>query len=119
MASELVSEQVRGCLDACSECLQACEVCAEQCIAAADKEMVECVSLCRDTAALADLCITLLARGSRQVGALCHLCADACEACASECGRFDDPVMRGCADACERAAKACRQMGEPTAFTGA
>ena len=35
MATQLVPEKNRECLDACNECAAACEACAQQCIEAA------------------------------------------------------------------------------------
>lgn len=54
--------------------------------------------------------MTLMARDSRFYAQLCALVASACDACAAECERFDDALMRACAEACKRAAGECRQL---------
>lgn len=54
--------------------------------------------------------MTLLGRDSQHMGRLCRLVADACAACAAECEKFDDDLMRRCAQACRRTAEACRAM---------
>lgn len=64
-------------------------------------------ALPRLRALLCATCLPLLARDSRYVAALCPLCADAC---AAECEKSDDDVMRQCAQACRRAAEECRRL---------
>jgi hypothetical protein len=110
VATAIAPERVRECLDACTECIEACEACARHCIEAAEREMVECTKLCLDCSALCTACIPLLARDSRYYGALCGLCADACDACAEERERFDDDIMLQCAESCRRAAEQCRRL---------
>ena len=78
MASTLVAEANRACLDACTECAQACEACAQACLT--DTAMTECTRLCLDCAAICQACVTLLARGSAWASRLCQLCADLCDA---------------------------------------
>ena len=78
MASTLVAEANRACLDACTECAQACEACAQACLT--DTAMTECTRLCLDCAAICQACVTLLARGSARASRLCQLCADLCDA---------------------------------------
>jgi hypothetical protein len=110
MATQLVPEKNRECLDACADYVAACEGCAQHCIAAAEQEMVTRVRQRLDCAALCQACVTLLARDAQYAGELCGLCANACEACATECERFDDELMAECARTCRRAAELCRAM---------
>jgi hypothetical protein len=59
----------------------------------------------------AALCLPLLARNSDYYDQLCRICADACDACATECEQYDDDdFMRGCAQACRRCAEECRRL---------
>lgn len=110
MATTLVPERTKGCIDACNECVAACEACASQCISQAQQAMVDCIKLCLDCAELCATCVPLLARESRYYAKLCRFCTDACDACAAECEKYDDDYMRQCAEACRRAAESCRQM---------
>jgi len=102
MASTLVAEANRACLDACTECAQACEACAQACLT--DTAMTECTRLCLDCAAICQACVTLLARGSAWASRLCQLCADLCDACAAECERYDMAECRECARTCRACA---------------
>jgi hypothetical protein len=57
--------------------------------------------------------VTLLSGNSRFEYQLCAVCADICEACAAECGRYPDmETMRQCAEACRRCAKTCREVAK-------
>ncbi|MDW7617254.1 four-helix bundle copper-binding protein [Peribacillus simplex] len=51
-----------------------------------------------------------MARGSTYSKALCQLCADVCDACATECARFEDDHCKRCAEACRQCATECRKM---------
>jgi hypothetical protein len=109
MASALIAERNRACLDACSECEQACEACAYGCCMGS-AEMVACGQLCLDCAAISRLCQTLLERGSAWATKVCELCAEICEACAAECAKHEDEACRRCAEACQRCVRECRAM---------
>lgn len=99
-------DQIRKtCIEACAECATACEFCVGEHIG--DKEMAECLRLCIDCADFCAVDMRLLARNSRSSPALCGLCADACDAYATECDRFDS---RRCTEACRKCAGACRQL---------
>lgn len=110
MASQLAPEPVRSCLEACNECATEAEGCARQCIEAADQSMVECVRLCLDCAALCRSRVSLMARDSRYYPHPCGLVAAVCEACATECERFDDELMRACPQARRHAAGQSQQL---------
>ncbi|WP_240040798.1 four-helix bundle copper-binding protein [Pseudocnuella soli] len=48
--------------------------------------------------------------GSDRAKELCRLCADACEACAAECGQHQHDHCQQCAQACRACAEECRRM---------
>lgn len=76
MASLLVDDKAKACVDACAECVQTCEACAYQCcIPSGQTEMSGCAQRCLDCAAICALCVTLLARGSALAERVCQLCS--------------------------------------------
>ncbi len=108
MASVLVPERNRACIDTCTECVQACNATAYQCCLPGGN--VECGKLCLDCAAFCQLCIVLLSRGSPLAVELCRICADICAACADSCERCGMDYCLPCAEVCRRCAAQCREM---------
>ena len=105
--------QFASCIEACNACADACDHCAAACLREPDpKPMARCVALDMDCAATCRLAAGYMARGSEFAGALCGICADVCEACATECERHDMDHCRACAQACRRCAAECRRMSQ-------
>lgn len=104
-------EQYKSCVAACQTCAVECEHCATACLQEQDvNARTRCIQLLRDCADTCALAVQWMARDSTYDNKICGLCADICEACAAECGRFTDEHCRRCADACRRCAAECRQM---------
>ena len=104
-------EQFRSCVEACQKCTAECEHCATACLQEPDvSARTRCVQLLRDCADICVLSVQWMARGSSYANKICGLCADTCEACATECARFKDEHCQRCAEACRRCAAECRQM---------
>jgi len=79
--------------------------------------MSKCIELCRDCADICLLDAQLMSRNSPFHIQSCALCADVCEACATECERMVashegdmKSLLQRCADICRHCAEACRQM---------
>lgn len=106
MATTLVGDRLRAALGVFAECVEACEACARRCIDATTAGMLECTKLCLDCATPA----LRLRPESRFAADLCRRCADAGDACAAECEKIDDDVMRACAEAWRRATQPRRQV---------
>ena len=102
------------------ECLKACEACATICNETFHHSFhklkdghaehhrtaivtIDCQEFCR-------LSAELMSRESPLISIACLASADACNLCAVECSRHDDPQMRECADACKNCERACRAM---------
>jgi hypothetical protein len=69
--------------------------------------MVRCIELDMDCAQLCQVAVALMAGDSEFAPAQCRVCAQACRACAAECGRLDAGHCQQCAEACRRCAQAC------------
>lgn len=69
--------------------------------------MVNCVLLDMECA---DMCHTAqaIARGDAHLHAISVLCAEICNKCAGECGKFDMEHCQNCAETCKRCVVACR-----------
>ena len=99
------------------DCAKACEECATACIQMGDADsqghdMTLCIMLSRDCADISTLCGRLTARGSQFVQSFMRVCAEACDACATECEKHADHMAhcKACAEACRKCAEECRSM---------
>jgi len=94
-----------ACIAACNECAEECR----ECIVGCDHKTCEvhcltCIETCQ-------ACVALMQYGSPMHGAMCGLCAKACEACAAECLKAGDmPCCKECAEACKKCAETCKAM---------
>ena len=109
-----VSDTMRRCIDECQSCLAICLESVTHCLQQGGKHaeanhirtLLDCVEACQASA-------NFMLRGSPLHARVCGVCADACDACARECERFDDdPMMQRCAEECRRCAESCRQMSK-------
>lgn len=107
---ESLTDDQRECVELCQQASLVCEWCADECLG--DETMAECVRRCRDVADVAALHARLLARGSANSDALAAVCADACEACATECETHDADHCRVCADVLRECARSCAAMAD-------
>lgn len=102
-----------ACVQACVECWAACEMCPDAGLHELNVEqMVRCIRLDRDCAAIRRLAAEAMIRGSETAARPCALRAEICRACAEERekhARHHDH-RRVCADACRRCAAECRRM---------
>lgn len=92
-----------ACIEACVECWTACEMCSDACLHEPNVEqMVRCIRLDRDCAAICRLAAEAMIRGSEMAAPFCALCAEICEACAEECAKHAQhhDHCRVCAEAC-------------------
>lgn len=108
MTTLLATEKMQEALGVVSDCAQTCEACAQRCLN--DPSMVDCARVCLDCATVCSTMIVLLARESRWYRSLSPICADVCDACASECEKFNVYHCRICAQACRRCAEECRSL---------
>ena len=101
----------KKCIEACLACAAICNHCASSCLKEDDvKMMARCIQLDMECAALCYAAVQLMSLGSEKAKELCRLCAEACEACAKECGKHNNEHCKECADACKKCAEECRNM---------
>lgn len=96
-----------------AECVLACELCITASIEHVShgmSDMLNCLRLARECAALCRATNVLAAAGSSRLSALAAVCADCCDACAAQCRSHaeHEPACGACADACTACAEACR-----------
>src|SRR5260370_39084122 len=108
MTSLVVREKVEEAVGVVSDCAQTCEACAQRCMN--DPSMLDCARICLDCATVCDALTVLLARESSSYPLLSGVCADICDACATEGEKVDVYHSRTCAQACRRCAEACRSL---------
>jgi hypothetical protein len=76
--------------------------------------MARCIALDMDCSQLCRLAAGYMARGSEFANLICQACAEVCEACGVECGKYQVAHCQACADACRRCAEECRRMAGAT-----
>jgi len=67
--------------------------------------MALCIQMDMESAALCYAAAQLMSLGSTKSVELCRWCAEACEACAVECGKHKNEHCKECAEACKKCAK--------------
>lgn len=102
---EIIGEIVLDCFQKCSETLSKClQRGGKHASAEHINILLDCINICQITA-------SAFARKSEYAGVIAQTCAEICEGCALECGRFSEKFMKECAKICQACAKSC-QKGE-------
>ena len=91
-------------------CAAACENCVS--VSINDGKPLSCCSICMDCADMCMLTFRLEAHNSTYLKATYRLCAEICEACATECEKHADyhPHCKVCMYACRDCAEKCRSL---------
>jgi len=106
-----MDQAYKTCIDACLECAAACDHCAASCLREVDvNQMAKCIRLDMECAAICRTAAQLMSIESDYANAVCQLCADVCNACASECKKHDMDHCQKCAWACSNCAEECASM---------
>ena len=101
----------KSCVDACLNCAAICNHCAASCLMEENvSQMVRCIQLDQECAALCYAAAELISLGSSRAKELCLICAGICGLCAEECARHEHEHCRECAKACQECAEECRKM---------
>ncbi|MCW3696664.1 four-helix bundle copper-binding protein [Burkholderia cenocepacia] len=109
----MAHQQHQTCISACDACATACDHCAGACLEENQvASLADCIKLDLDCAALCRLASAAMARGGKQVKAICSSCATLCDACATECEKHQHAHCKECAQACRRCAQECRTMAQ-------
>ena len=100
-------EHLKPLIEACLACATACDHCASSCLKEEDPgHMRQCIALDMDCAAICILTARLIARNSPYAEQMSNLCAEVCDACATECENHPEEHCKKCADACRN----CERM---------
>jgi len=108
--------QLRAAIDATSACASTCGTCADACLHSDDpSDMVRCVHLCTQCAAICRTTAEVLSRPSPNGDSwrsIVQACIEVCRECAAECDEHagHHEHCRICADACRRCADACQAL---------
>lgn len=111
-------EKFKVCIDACNECASECEHCATAC--SNEKEanaLAQCIELDRYCADMCRTAAAFMARSDEHtigfVNKFCNLCAEICNACATECEKHSHMEhCKKCAEACRKCATECSKMSK-------
>jgi hypothetical protein len=112
-AGSAVSDEMRECINNCTECHQICVETVKYCL---DRHaepghiglLLDCAEICQTSA-------NFTVRQSPFHSYTCAACAEVCERCAASCDEMgDDAQMRACADMCRKCAESCRRMAGQT-----
>ncbi|MBX6342847.1 MAG: four-helix bundle copper-binding protein [Thermomicrobiaceae bacterium] len=107
-----MSDEMRRCIQLCTECHQVCLETIAHCLQlggphaeeAHIRVLLDCAEICQTSA-------NFMLRHSPLHSRVCAVCGDTCERCAEDCERFpDDEQMRRCAEICRRCADSCHRM---------
>lgn len=106
LASGSLAEQANACALACDLCVTASLAHVERGMT----DMLACVRMARECAALCRATAALASMGSSRLSELARICADCCDACSAQCRSHaeHEPACAACADACASCATACR-----------
>ena len=93
-------------------CAAICNSCADAC-SAEDADIRRCIRLCSDCS---DICEATYRVATRRtsgdvavIKSMLQTCIEACEVCAAECEKHDNPHCRRCATMCRECADDCRK----------
>ena len=93
-------------------CSLFCTSCADACVAE-DRDMAQCIRNCLDCADVCAATARLATRRTAQnidvLRAQLEVCIAACETCAEECAKHDNPHCSLCAEMCRECADDCRK----------
>jgi hypothetical protein len=113
MTTNVMSIELKNCLEACTDChkicLEAMTYCSERGCKYLDVSMM---CMLRDCAEMSMMCVNLIMDGSEFAGRTCQLCAEMCFKCAIACDDMrDDPKMVEYAATFRRCAEHCKAIG--------
>src|SRR5918999_2887276 len=111
-AGTLQNTKWQSCIDAWIRCAEACEFCATSDLKERDvKLLASCAQINRECAAVCWTAASLMSMDSQFSKQYCDLCADVCEACATECERhLNIDHCKKCHQICHECAEECRRM---------
>lgn len=103
---------MKACIDACSNCAAMCNYCSSMCLKEKNVDaMSRCIQLNMECAAVCKAASQLMSLGSEDYKEMCRLCAQICKKCGDECSKHKNMEhCQKCAEACYQAAELCKKM---------
>lgn len=109
-------ERFQECIDECNSCAAECNHCTISCLNEPEvQHMVKCIEMNLQCAAICRSASEMMSLGSDYSMQLCTICADVCDACATECQKHNMDHCQQCAEACRNCAAVCREMSMASA----
>lgn len=101
---------MQSCIDDCDRCHQVClQTAMNYCLNTGGKHVeAEHFRLMMNCAEICQLSANFMLSNSHFHNRTCAVCAEICEACATDCRKIGD--MDDCVEACMKCADSCRQM---------
>src|ERR1700741_3607083 len=97
-------DQYRKLIATLTTCVKDCNYCVAACLEEDDvKSLTECIKVCLDCKEICELAASYVARNSERAPLVLNLCADICDVCAAECGKYMHHM-----DHCRRCAEICK-----------
>ncbi|WP_415064317.1 four-helix bundle copper-binding protein [Bdellovibrio sp.] len=107
-----ITKAINNCLNCARSCTETFHYCLEQKGTAFSGKHLSLLQICVESCQLS---ARLLIAGSEFHHQACELSFEICEACATECERYEeDEVFKRCAATCRRCAEYCRAMSGMT-----
>lgn len=107
-----VDQQFEDCMQACWSCVSACNEVYDACLKEENvTEMGDCIRVTIECAQSCAYAAEAISRHSMFSEEICALCAVVCEACGSECQKYEEDPYKKCSTAALACAKQCRQVG--------
>jgi hypothetical protein len=119
MAHMMMSDEMRRCIDNCTNCHRICLETVPHCLSMGGPHAeVRHITLLLDCAQICQTSADFMLRGSDFHARTCGLCAEVCDRCAQDCERLanGDRMMLECARMCRQCAESCRQMASHVAM---
>ena len=98
-------------IEACMDCAIACNHCASSCLNEDEiNSLANCIRLDLECASVCITTAKLMSSDSEFSTHISRLCADICEACATECEKHEMEHCKKCAMACRYCAEQCESL---------
>jgi hypothetical protein len=113
MAHKEINQEMRDCIQACTDCHEICLETISHCLSMGGKHADPAhIKLLQDCAQICATSADFMLRGSEYHAETCGTCAILCEACADSCESMadGDELMMRCAETCRACAESCRSM---------
>jgi hypothetical protein len=108
----MIDQKYQQCMDQCYECAIVCENCGSEMIRESGmKDMIRCIELTRVCAEVCRTAITIMSQSSQFAEQFCILCAEICQECSDECGKYKyKDHCQQCSEVCYECAQSCREL---------